>query len=150
MSRVSSAIAPLSQAEQEQLLPFGSNLRGDDTWDDGQQRRPPPLRVELTGYRLFTTSVILGFGIPKAVYAYYEQPLISPTLDWIGGMIFALLLFWLGEIGANYPELSPDFFQVDLAPPILGFLRTRWRKTVRFTRGAGSESGWQNNFLELS
>ncbi|KAH9957351.1 hypothetical protein BC827DRAFT_711920 [Russula dissimulans] len=134
MSRVSSTIAPLSQAEQEQLLPFGSNLRGDDTWDDGQQRRRPPLRVELTGYRLFTTSVILGFGIPKAVYVYYEQPLISPTLDWIGGMIFALLLFWLGEIGTNYPE----------------FLRSRWRKTVRFTRGAGSESGWQNNFLELS
>jgi len=34
-----------------------------------------------------------------------------------------LRLFWLGVIDANRPELSPLFFQVDLAPPILKFMR---------------------------
>ena len=33
-----------------------------------------------------------------------------------------LRLFWLGVIEAKRPELSPRFFQVDLAPPILRFL----------------------------
>lgn len=58
-------------------------------------------RVALTGYRLLTTIVIVGTGIPKAVYSYYGQSLISPTLDLLGGMVFGLLLvspfFWLGS-----------------------------------------------------
>jgi hypothetical protein len=33
-----------------------------------------------------------------------------------------LSLFWLGVIEAKRPELSPRFFQVDLAPPILRLL----------------------------
>ena len=33
-----------------------------------------------------------------------------------------LRLFWLGVIETRRPELSPRFFQVDLAPPILRFL----------------------------
>jgi hypothetical protein len=34
-----------------------------------------------------------------------------------------LRLFWLGVIEAKRPELCPLFFQVDLAPSILRFLR---------------------------
>ena len=36
-----------------------------------------------------------------------------------------LRLFWLGVIEAKHPELSPRFFQVDLAPFILKFLCRR-------------------------
>ena len=50
-----------------------------------------PLGLELTGYYLLTTSVILGIGIPKAVYSYKGQALISTTLDWLGGMILAVM-----------------------------------------------------------
>jgi hypothetical protein len=98
-----------------------------------------PLGVVLTGYRLLTTFVILSLGIPKAVYSYYGQSLISPSLDWVGGMFFTLLLvfisevgyakltifrfFWLGVIEATRPELCPSFFRVDLAPAILRILR---------------------------
>lgn len=35
-------------------------------------------------------------------------------------MVFRL--FWLGVIEATHPELCPSFFQVDLAPSIVGFL----------------------------
>jgi hypothetical protein len=59
--------------------------------DDAQQQNSPPLGVELTGYRLFTTSVILGLGIPKAVYSYSGQALISTTLDWVAGIALALM-----------------------------------------------------------
>jgi hypothetical protein len=48
-------------------------------------------RVELTGYRLLTTGVILGIGVPKAVYSYNDQVLISTTLDWLAGMTLALM-----------------------------------------------------------
>ena len=50
-----------------------------------------PLGVELNGYRLLTTGVIIGLGIPKAVYSYQGEALISTTLDWLAGMIFALM-----------------------------------------------------------
>jgi len=61
-----------------------------DTCEDGQ-RHSMPLGVELTGYRLLTTSIILGLGIPKAVYSYHEQSLVSPTLDWVAGTLLALM-----------------------------------------------------------
>ncbi|KAF8481728.1 hypothetical protein DFH94DRAFT_405760 [Russula ochroleuca] len=97
------------------------DLREDDRRDNGQKHKLP-LGVELTGYRLLTTSVILGFGVPKAVYSYNGQSLISTTLDWLAGVVLALVLYWLGVIEATRPGLSPCFFKVDLAPPILRFL----------------------------
>ena len=70
----------LSEAELGQFEP-----------NDPQQPISPPLGVELTGYRLFTTSVILGIGIPKAVYSYSGQSLTSTTLDWVEWIILALM-----------------------------------------------------------
>ncbi len=58
---------------------------------DGSQQHSMPLGVALTGYRLLTTTLILGIGIPKAILSYRGQSLISPTLDWVGGIIVALL-----------------------------------------------------------
>ena len=108
--------------------------------NDDSRQRSVPLGVVLTGYRLLTTIMIVGIGVPKAVCSYHGQSLISPSLDWVGGIIFTLLLafsevrfteyvelmvlrlFWLGVIEATRPELCPSFFQVDLAPAILVFL----------------------------
>ncbi|KAH9987675.1 hypothetical protein BJV77DRAFT_1024495 [Russula vinacea] len=67
-----------------------SDLREDNRRNNDQQHNLP-LGVELTGYRLFTTTVILGFGIPKAVYSYNGQSLISTTLDWTGGTLLAFM-----------------------------------------------------------
>ena len=50
-----------------------------------------PLGVDLTGYRLLTTGVILGIGVPKALYSYKGEAMISTTLDWLGGIILALV-----------------------------------------------------------
>ena len=63
----------------------------EDNRRDNDQQHNLPLGVELTGYRLFTTTVILGFGIPKAVYSYNGQALISTTLDWTGGVLLAFV-----------------------------------------------------------
>jgi hypothetical protein len=113
----------------------------NDTDDDSQQQHPLPLGVELTGHRLLTAGVILGLGIPMAVYSYNGQSLFSTRLDWVVRIIctllYAFLLFFygtiaemgahrlslLGLIKANHPELAPLFFQTDLSPYILGILR---------------------------
>ena len=63
----------------------------DNTQDDSRQQRPMPLGVALTGNILFTMSWIVGLGVPKAVYSYNGQSLISPTLDWVAGVIFTLM-----------------------------------------------------------
>jgi hypothetical protein len=62
--------------------------RVNNTQENGHQAKMP-LGVELTGYRLLTTVVILGVGIAKSVYQ--GQALISTSLDWLGGVIFALM-----------------------------------------------------------
>lgn len=63
----------------------------DNTQDDSRQQLPMPLGVALTGNILFTMSWIVGLGVPKAVYSYHGQSLISPTLDWVAGVIFTLM-----------------------------------------------------------
>ena len=66
------------------------SFRVDNAQND-DRRRSNPSGVMLTGYRLFSTIAIVGIGIPKAVYSYHGQSLVSPSLDWVGGIIFALL-----------------------------------------------------------
>ena len=63
--------------------------REDNTQDNNHQPKLPLLGVKLTGYRLLTTVVILGVGIAK--FVYQGQALISTSLDWLGGVIFALM-----------------------------------------------------------
>ena len=50
-----------------------------------------PLGVKLTGYRLLYTSVILSFGISKAVLGYCGQTMAPTTLDWVAGTFLAVM-----------------------------------------------------------
>ncbi|KAH9954827.1 hypothetical protein BJV74DRAFT_731724, partial [Russula compacta] len=77
---------------------------------------------KLTGCRLLNTSVILIFGIAKAVYSYRGQAIISTTLDWASGAALALILYWLSVFEGSGLEMWPLFFEVDYAPPILKFI----------------------------
>ena len=63
----------------------------EDNTQSNDHQPTMPLGVELTGYRLLTTGVILGIGVPKAVFSYNGQALISTTLDWLAGVILALM-----------------------------------------------------------
>ncbi|KAH9979694.1 hypothetical protein BJV77DRAFT_438366 [Russula vinacea] len=113
---------PLSNLPQGQHGLTSLGISEGNTQDDTRQQRSMPLGVALTGNLLFTISWIVGLGIPKAVYANSGQSLISPTLDWVGGIIFTLISLFLGVIDAKRPELCPNFFEVDWAPDILEFV----------------------------
>jgi hypothetical protein len=83
----------MSDVSHSLRLAISSSLtspRGNGTQDNDHQPKMP-LGIELTGYYLLTTSVILGIGVPKAIYSYKGQALISTTLDWLGGMFLALM-----------------------------------------------------------
>jgi hypothetical protein len=89
------ALCPTIQTRRQSFFATSSassltSPREDNTQDNDHQATMP-LGVELTGYRLLTTGVILGVGVPKAVYSYNGQALISTTLDWLAGVIFALM-----------------------------------------------------------
>jgi hypothetical protein len=64
--------------------------REGNTQDDGRQQHPM-LGVALTGNLLFTMSWVVGLGVPKALYANSGRSLVSPTLDWVGGIILTLM-----------------------------------------------------------
>ena len=83
----------MSDVSRSLRLAISSSLtspRENDTQDNDHQPKMPR-GIELTGYRLLTTAVLLGIGIPKAVYSYKGQALISTTLDWLGGVTLAVM-----------------------------------------------------------
>ena len=47
---------------------------------------PPPLGVNLTGYRLVFMATVLSFGTVKTILAYMGQSIAPTTLDWVSGM----------------------------------------------------------------
>ena len=61
----------------------------DDDPSADTDATPPPLGVKLTVLRLLNVTMILSFGIPKAVLAYKGQSIAPTTLDWIGGTLLA-------------------------------------------------------------
>jgi hypothetical protein len=65
----------------------------NSTRNEDQQNHSLLLGVELTGYHLLNTVVILSFGIPKAISSYDSyrgQSVISTTLDWVAGTLLAV------------------------------------------------------------
>jgi hypothetical protein len=87
--------------------------------------------------------IILVFGIPKAVLSYHGQSITPTTLDLITGTSLAIMytftlqlggagfvrlvmltlrLYYLGLFQDSRPDICPNFFQLDLAPPILKFV----------------------------
>ncbi|KZP14319.1 hypothetical protein FIBSPDRAFT_896695 [Athelia psychrophila] len=64
--------------------------------------RPLPLRLPVTPYRLLNIVVLLGLGIPKAVYSAKGQSVTAGNLDWALGL-FAAVMY----ARPSYVELAP-------------------------------------------
>ena len=52
---------------------------------------PPPLGVELTGYRLVFMATVFCFGTVKIILAYVNQSIAPTTFDWVAGTFLAIL-----------------------------------------------------------
>ncbi|KAI0315929.1 hypothetical protein OF83DRAFT_307301 [Amylostereum chailletii] len=96
-----------------------------------QRAQRPPLLVKLTGYRLLNTAIIVGLGIPKAVLAYRGET-AATTLDWVLGVAFAVLMYWVGLLEGVDPPVARWFFHVDYAYGILFCARTCMTAIITF------------------
>ncbi|KAI9435757.1 hypothetical protein H4582DRAFT_1968557 [Lactarius indigo] len=90
---------------------------GDDLSAD-VDAAPPPLGVNLTGYRLLNMATVFSFGITKGILTYMGQSTAPTTLDWVGGALLAVALYWIGLYEQENAKKWGWFFQVDLAPGI--------------------------------
>ena len=52
---------------------------------------PPPLGVELTGYRLIFMATVFCFGVKKIILTYMGQSIAPTTFDWVAGTFLAIL-----------------------------------------------------------
>ncbi|KAH9034191.1 hypothetical protein EDB85DRAFT_1020965 [Lactarius pseudohatsudake] len=90
---------------------------GDD-FSAGVDAALPPLGVNLTGYRLLNMTIVFSFGIIKGILTYMGQSTAPTTLDWVGGALLAVALYWVGLYEQRDAKKWEWFFQVDLAPGI--------------------------------
>ncbi|KAJ7045132.1 hypothetical protein C8F04DRAFT_1067826 [Mycena alexandri] len=57
--------------------------------------------VTMICWRLLNTMVMLGLGIFKAVVTYRGQPTAPKTLDWVTGVVWALISYWMALFEAD-------------------------------------------------
>ncbi|KAJ7872317.1 hypothetical protein B0H14DRAFT_186400 [Mycena olivaceomarginata] len=56
--------------------------------------RTPP-SVKITPWRASVTLVVLGLGVYKSVGTYQGQTIGPTTVDWIGGVVVATIVYWV-------------------------------------------------------
>jgi hypothetical protein len=84
-----SAAAIVEEGRRRNNLPSG-----DSTTDNPTLRTRTP-KVKITPWRLVNTFLILGLGIYKATATYRGQDTTPTTLDWIIGVLWALMCVWI-------------------------------------------------------
>ncbi|KAH9034544.1 hypothetical protein EDB84DRAFT_1486843, partial [Lactarius hengduanensis] len=63
-------------------------------------------------------TIVFSFGIIKGILTYMGQSTAPTTLDWVGGALLAVALYWIGLYEQRDAKKWEWFFQVDLAPGI--------------------------------
>jgi hypothetical protein len=66
---------------------------------------PNPPIVKVTAWRALNTIVIFGFGMGKAVSTYLGYSTVPTTLDWIFGVMWALMCV-LVKLCPPYPTIA--------------------------------------------
>jgi len=100
-------------AEYQDFDPEGAGLH-----ESTSDVPPPPLGVELTGYRLLNMSVVFAFCLSKGILTYMGRSVMPTTLDWISGGVLIVILYWIGLYEPLHLKNWEWFFQVDLTRAI--------------------------------
>ncbi|KAJ7692463.1 hypothetical protein B0H17DRAFT_1061526 [Mycena rosella] len=120
MPDILTPLPPLAQPRRaaDTLVPNAIGARAAYDIDTGFEVRPTPasrITVKITPWRLFNVVVVLSLGIYKATATYLGQPTALTTLDWIIGVVWALMY-----VPNNPYHLSANCFARVTAPIIRG------------------------------
>ncbi|KAH9956194.1 hypothetical protein BC827DRAFT_1157903 [Russula dissimulans] len=101
--------------------PGKTNADVDDPEEDDEDAPLLPRRVKFTGYRLLNILVIFTIGLAKFILSLKGQSIAPTVLEWAGGSVLTILLYWIGLYEAVEPPMWEWFFHVDWAPAIIFF-----------------------------
>ncbi|KAJ7032864.1 hypothetical protein C8F04DRAFT_1106018 [Mycena alexandri] len=102
--------APAIHPPYQMPLSHGIEL---STMSDMMSLTPKEPEVEITLWRLINTAILLVLGIWKAAATYRGQSTAPATLDWIVGVLWALISYWVGIIEQENPECALWLFERD-------------------------------------
>jgi len=96
-----------------------SNTNADlDGPEDRDENATLPLGVKLTGYRLLNIAVMFTIGVAKFILSLKGQSIAPTGLEYAGGSVLAIWLYWIGFYEAVEPRRWGWFFHEDWAPAI--------------------------------
>ncbi|TCD67239.1 hypothetical protein EIP91_000368 [Steccherinum ochraceum] len=112
----------------------------DDEHSSDQHRQPRNVRavgttIALTPYRLFSTGIVIGIGVPKAIASARGQTVASNTLDYCLGVIVAVGFIW-GSAAESSNAITSWFFHWDITPGGIRLIRCGSQKLALFIRFA--------------
>ncbi|KAF7369073.1 hypothetical protein MVEN_00234100 [Mycena venus] len=112
---------PSSDSTTDNLTVISLSRRISELEDsiNSAQRRSP--KVKVTAWRLLNTFLLLGLGIYKAMASYRGQETAPTTLDWIIGVLWALIAYWVSFL--EDAELGPEW-RWFLTHDVSGIFRT--------------------------
>ncbi|KAK7052274.1 hypothetical protein R3P38DRAFT_3594900 [Favolaschia claudopus] len=80
-------------------------------------------RVKVTPWRLLNTFLVLGLGVYKSVSTYRGQDTAPTTIDWILGVLWALIAYWISFLeNADLGPRGQFFFASDVSGALLPLL----------------------------
>ncbi|KAJ7917670.1 hypothetical protein B0H13DRAFT_1994518 [Mycena leptocephala] len=71
--------------------------------------------VKITPWRITNTVVVLGLGIYKATVTYLGQTTAPTTADWIIGVGWTLISYWIGLVEQHDDTATQWFFSHDFS-----------------------------------
>jgi len=102
--RVESQVAPASYPPAPGPPPGNTNAYLDDPEEDDEDAPLSP-RVKLTGYRLLNILIIFTIGLAKFILSLNGQSVAPTGLEWAGGSVLTILLYWIGLYEAVEPPI---------------------------------------------
>ncbi|KAJ7760025.1 hypothetical protein B0H16DRAFT_1720247 [Mycena metata] len=79
---------------------------------EGVGERP---QATITPWRVLNTALVLGLGAYKAITTYRGQSMGPTTADWIGGVVWTLISYWVSFFDDPTPSHSGSFFTYDMS-----------------------------------
>ncbi|KAJ7253249.1 hypothetical protein C8J57DRAFT_630883 [Mycena rebaudengoi] len=115
---------PRNESGMSPATPPESMMEGQASDDDSndanmsQANTAHVSRVRITPWRLLNTVVLLALGISKSILILRGKTGTSNDLDWIMGIAWVLVGYWVSLVEQEAPSIAPSFFACDLTTPL--------------------------------